>query len=103
MITCCYFRLEDAGYGWHRNSQTDSKRIGKEITIIVLTSYEFNEIEEKAKAAGVDAALLQNRCSRLTATPRGSLLQEKQGIEIIWRSCQNQTTGKRILLVRIMS
>ena len=30
------------------------KRIGKEITIIVLTSYEFSEIEE-AKAAGVDA------------------------------------------------
>ena len=31
------------------------KRIGKEITIIVLTSYEFSEIEEEAKAAGVDA------------------------------------------------
>ena len=31
------------------------KRIGKEITIIVLTSYEFTEIEEEAKAAGVDA------------------------------------------------
>ena len=28
------------------------KRIGKEITIIVLTSYEFSEIEEEAKAAG---------------------------------------------------
>ena len=31
------------------------KRIGKEITIIVLTSYEFSEIEEEAKATGVDA------------------------------------------------
>ena len=31
------------------------KRIGKEITIIVLTSYEFSEIEEEAKAAGIDA------------------------------------------------
>ena len=29
------------------------KRIGKEITIIVLTSYEFSEIEEEAKAAGL--------------------------------------------------
>ena len=28
--------------------------MGKEITIIVLTSYEFSEIEEEAKAAGID-------------------------------------------------
>ena len=44
------------------------KRIGKEITIIVLTSYEFSEIEEEAK---------------------------KKQQEIIWRSCQNQTTREK--------
>ena len=32
------------------------KRIGKEITIIVLTSYEFSEIEEEAKAAKAAAS-----------------------------------------------
>ena len=36
------------------------KRIGKEITIIVLTSYEFSEIEEEAKAAGVDAFIAKS-------------------------------------------
>ena len=47
------------------------KRIGKEITIIVLTSYEFSEIEEEAKAAGVDAFIAKPLFrSRLTATLR---------------------------------
>ena len=47
------------------------KRIGKEITIIVLTSYEFSEIEEEAKAAGIDAFIAKPLFrSRLTATLR---------------------------------
>ena len=66
-VECCYARhqLKDDYFavildwkmpemdGMHRNSQTDRERIGKEITIIVLTSYEFSEIEEEAKAAGM--------------------------------------------------
>ena len=78
------------------------KRIGKEITIIVLTSYEFSEIEEEAKAAGVDAFIAKPLFrSRLTATLRQftSGRKEKQQ-EIIWMSCLKQITqGKRILLV----
>lgn len=31
------------------------KQIGRDITIIVLTAYDYSEIEEEAKAAGVDA------------------------------------------------
>ena len=47
------------------------KRICKEITIIVLTSYEFSEIEEEAKAAGIDAFIAKPLFrSRLTATLR---------------------------------
>ena len=47
------------------------KRIGKEITIIVLTSYEFSEMEEEAKAAGIDAFIAKPLFrSRLTATLR---------------------------------
>lgn len=31
------------------------KRVGNDVTIIVLTSYDYSEIEEEARAAGVDA------------------------------------------------
>ena len=41
----------------HAIRRTLNSRIGKEITIFVLTSYEFSEIEEEAKAAAVDAFL----------------------------------------------
>ena len=82
------------------------KRIGKEITIIVLTSYEFSEIEEEAKAAGIDAFIAKPLFrSRLTATLRQftSGRKEKQQ-EIIWRSCQNQTTREKgFCWLRIMS
>ena len=59
------------------------KRIGKEITIIVLTSYEFSEIEEEAKAAGVDAFIAKPLFrSRLTATLR----QFTSGISPRWQT-----------------
>jgi PAS domain S-box-containing protein len=45
------------------------KRVGKEVTIIVLTSYDYSEIEEEARAAGVDAFIAKPLFrSRLAAT-----------------------------------
>ena len=82
------------------------KRIGKEITIIVLISYEFSEIEEEAKAAGVDAFIAKPLFrSRLTATLR-QLLQTEKKIqrEIIWRNCQKQIIQEKgFCWLRIMS
>ena len=78
------------------------KRIGKEITIIVLTSYEFSEIEEDAKAAGVDAFIAKPLFrSRLTATLRQfvSDKNEKTARNYLEKLSEADYTGKRILLV----
>ena len=83
-VECCYARheLKDDYFAvildWKmpemdgiETARQIRKRIGKEITIIVLTSYEFSEIEEEAKAAGVDAFIAKPLFrSRLTATLR---------------------------------
>ena len=77
------------------------KRIGKEITIIVLTSYEFSEIEE-AKAAGIDAFIVKPLFrSRLTATLRQftSGRKEKIARNYLEKLSESDYTGKRILLV----
>ena len=76
------------------------KRIGKEITIIVLTSYEFSEIEEEAKAAGVDAFIAKPLFrSRLTATLRQftSGRKEKTARNYLEKLSESDYTGKRIL------
>ena len=78
------------------------KRIGKEITIIVLTSYEFSEIEEEAKAAGVDAFIAKPLFrSRLTAALRQftSGRKEKTARNYLDELSEADYTGKRILLV----
>ena len=78
------------------------KRIGNEITIIVLTSYEFSEIEEEAKAAGVDAFIAKPLFrSRLTATLRQftSGRKEKTARNYLEELSESDYTGKRILLV----
>ena len=78
------------------------KRIGKEIPIIVLTSYEFSEIEEEAKAAGVDAFIAKPLFrSRLTATLRQftSGRKEKTARNYLEKLSESDYTGKRILLV----
>ena len=78
------------------------KRIGKEITIIVLISYEFSEIEEEAKAAGVDAFIAKPLFrSRLTATLRQftSGRKEKTARNYLEELSEADYTGKRILLV----
>ena len=84
LVECCYARheLKDDYFAvildWKmpdmdgiETARQIRKRIGKEITIIVLTSYEFSEIEEEAKAAGIDAFIAKPLFrSRLTATLR---------------------------------
>ena len=64
-------------------------------------SYEFSEIEEEAKAGGIDA-FIANRCSvpRLTATLRQftSGRKEKQQ-KLFGEIVESSYTGKRILLV----
>ncbi len=78
------------------------RRIGKEITIIVLTSYEFSEIEEEAKAAGVDAFIAKPLFrSRLTATLRKftSCRKENTARNDLEKLSEADYTGKRILLV----
>ena len=78
------------------------KRIGKEITIIVLTSYEFSEIEEEAKAAGIDAFIAKPLFrSRLKATLRQftSDKKEKTVRNYLEKLTEADYTGKRILLV----
>ena len=75
------------------------KRIGKEITIIVLISYEFSEIEEEAKAAGVDAFIAKPLFrSRLTATLRQftSGRKENTARNDLEKLSEADYTGKRI-------
>lgn len=38
------------------------ERVGEDVTIIILTSFDFSEIEEEARAAGVNA-FMANHCS----------------------------------------
>ena len=114
-IECCYARheLKDDYFAvildWKmpdmdgiETARQIRKRIGKEITIIVLTSYEFSEIEEEAKAAGVDAFIAKPLFrSRLTATLRQftSGRKEKTARNYLEKLSESDYTEKRILLV----
>ena len=114
-IECCYARheLKDDYFAvildWKmpdmdgiETARQIRKRIGKEITIIVLTSYEFSEIEEEAKAAGIDAFIAKPLFrSRLTATLRQftSGRKEKTARNYLEKLSESDYTEKRILLV----
>lgn len=75
------------------------KRIGSDITIILLSSFEFSEIEEEAKAAGVDAFIAKPLFrSRLTATLRRFVSEKKEKIAGDYLESADYS-GKRILLV----
>ena len=78
------------------------ERVGKEVTIIILTSFEFSEIEEDARAAGVDAFIAKPLFrSRLTATLRQftSEKKEKNARDYLEEFSKVDYTGKRILIV----
>ncbi len=78
------------------------KRIGSEVTIIVLTAYDYSEIEEAARAAGVDAFIAKPLFpSRLSATLKqiaGGKI-EKQTSRELPDIVKADYSGKRILLV----
>lgn len=78
------------------------ERVGKDVTIIILTSFEFSEIEEEARAAGVDAFIAKPLFrSRLTATLRQftSGKKEKSARNLLEDFAKTDYTRKRILLV----
>ena len=75
------------------------KRIGSDITIILLSSFEFSEIESEAKAAGVDAFIVKPLFrSRLTATLRRFVSEKKEKTARDYLESTDYS-GKRILLV----
>ena len=78
------------------------KCIGSEVTIIVLTAYDYSEIEEEARAAGVDAFIAKPLFpSRLSATLKqiAGDKTEKQSSGELPDISKADYSGKRILLV----
>ena len=78
------------------------ERVGKDVTIIILTSFDFSEIEEEARAAGVNAFMAKPLFrSRLTATLRQftSGKKEKNARNYLEDFAKENYAGKRIFLV----
>ena len=78
------------------------ERVGEDVTIIILTSFDFSEIEEEARAAGVNAFMAKPLFrSRLTATLRQftSGKKEKNARNYLEDFANENYAGKRILLV----
>ena len=76
--------------------------VGEEVTIIILTSFDFSEIEEEARAAGVNAFMAKPLFrSRLTATLRQlkSEKKEENARNYLGDFAKENYAGKRILLV----
>ena len=78
------------------------ERVGEDATIIILTSFDFSEIEEEARAAGVNAFMAKPLFrSRLTATLRQftSGKKEENARNYLEDFAKENYAGKRILLV----
>lgn len=78
------------------------RRVGKDVTIIVLTAYDYSEIEEEARAAGVDAFITKPLFrSRLTATFKEIITgkPERPANEYLKDIENSDYSDKRILLV----
>ena len=78
------------------------RQVGKDVTIIILTSYDYSEIEEAAKEAGVDAFISKPLFrSRLTATFRQLVTgkTETSARNYLDRMSATDYSGRRILLV----
>lgn len=76
--------------------------VGENVTIIILTSFDFSEIEEEARAVGVNAFMAKPLFrSRLTATLRQftSGKKEKNARNYLEDFAKENYAGKRILLV----
>ena len=78
------------------------ERVGEDVTIIILTSFDFSEIEEEARAVGVNAFMAKPLFrSRLTATLRQlkSEKKEENARNYLGDFAKENYAGKRILLV----
>ena len=78
------------------------EKIGSEVTIIFLTAYDYSEIEDAAKAAGVDAFITKPLfLSRLTAALKqiAAGKSEKQASKKLLGIANADYFGKRVLLV----
>ena len=76
--------------------------VGEDVTIIILTAFEFSEIEDEARSAGVNAFIAKPLFrSRLTATLRQfvSGKKEKNARNCLEDFANADYSGKRILLV----
>lgn len=76
--------------------------VGEDVTIIILTAFEFSEIEEAARSAGVNAFIAKPLFrSRLTATLRQFVFgkKEKNARDCLEDFTNADYSGKRILLV----
>lgn len=76
--------------------------VGEDVTIIILTAFEFSEIEEAARSAGVNAFIAKPLFrSRLTATLRQFVFgkKEKNARDCLEDFANADYSGKRILLV----
>ena len=78
------------------------KRLGKDITIIVLTSYDYSEIEDEARRAGVDAFITKPLFrSRLAATLKDvvSGRSERSAKDYLKGFEEADYSDKRVLIV----
>jgi len=78
------------------------KIVGNDVTIIILSAYDYSEIEQEAKEAGVDEFIAKPLFrSRLTATFK-NILEGKPSSDAkhyLSDIIQCDYTGKRVLLV----
>ena len=78
-------------------------RIGRDVTIIMLTSFDLSEIEEEAREAGVDAFIAKPLFrSRLTAALRkfASGSRGKSARDYLEGFSRSDYRGKRVLLAK---
>ena len=78
------------------------QKVGKDVTIIILSAYDYTDIEQEARAAGVDEFIAKPLFrSRLTAVLKNVLddRPEKAAKNALNGIAASDYTGKRILLV----
>lgn len=78
------------------------RKVGRDVTIIILSAYDYTDIEQEARAAGVDEFIAKPLFrSRLTAVLKNVLddRPEKAAKNALNGIAASDYTGKRILLV----
>lgn len=78
------------------------KHVGRDVTIIILSAFDYSEIEEEARAAGVDDFIAKPLFrSRLTATLKNIIegKPNKEAQNYLTNLAQCDFSGKNILLV----